>query len=735
MRKVQVISGVLAALLASAGMIATVSVAHAVTMQEAGIGIGSTNDALFAIENNRVSIVDRILSNFDAQIKAGANSASSVRASLLGLRADQLLSASLSNSLPDVMLILAEPVAVGPATHRYVAIAPSAATTYAMPEAASSFVVRNNDDLSLTGRGDLSAAAIGSTVVGYFVPNVIDGVATVSNSSGIASLRKDGVGSGTGSWIGFTGGGNAATGTSSAVAAGTNNLASGAGSFVGAGTANQANGTSSLVLAGFDNRATAQDALVGAGAGNRANGARSVIVGGGYNLAGGDFSFIGGGGRDGVGSGAAGTDVNRDHRAFGKWSTIGGGTGNVAGVSGAGVSIRSSTVAGGARNTASGAQAFVGGGGCNVASGTSAVVVGGGQTADTGACTFGNVASGLYSFVGGGYSNTAAGESSVALGEGAVANDKNSFVWGSTFSPAYTPANGVGSFNISAPSGVHLNTNTSLNFGSQVRQMINLWGPAVYGIGVQANTLYNRSFGNFAWFTGGVHSDLALDPGTGGAATMTLTGSTLALPGLSGRIEIPGDNVQQIALRGVNQGLGGQTFTAYLRTNGGIGFYQGGAHSTNQFDAGAGGSILATIQTGAGSATVTGNVRALGFTATSDRAAKMDFSAVNAKSVLAKVAALPVSTWTYIAEKSAGVRHIGPMAQDFMKAFNVGYDDKSISTIDASGVALTAIKGLSEIVQEKDAQMKRLEAVVQEKDVQMKRLERELNAIKKKLGM
>ncbi len=130
------------------------SAAHAVTMQEAGIGVGSTNDALFAIESNRVSIVDRILSNFDGQIKAGANNASSVRASLLALRADQLLSASLSNSLPDVMQILAEPVAVGPATHRYVAIAPAAAASYSLPEAASSFVARNNDDLSLAGKGD-----------------------------------------------------------------------------------------------------------------------------------------------------------------------------------------------------------------------------------------------------------------------------------------------------------------------------------------------------------------------------------------------------------------------------------------------------------------------------------------------------------------------------------------------------------------------------------------------------
>ena len=687
MRNLPVVSTVLAVLLSSAGMIAATPSAHAATMQEASIGAGSTNDALFAIESNRVSIVERILSNFDGQIKAGANNTASLRASLLGLRADQLLSASLSNSLPDVLQILAEPVAVGPATHRYVAIAPTATTGYAMPDAASSFVVRHNDDLSLAGRGDLSVAAIGSAVVGYFIPNIADRATTVSTATGVTSLRKDGVGAGTGSWIGFTAGGNSASGANSGVAAGSNNLASGTGSFVGAGVANQANGTSSLVLAGFDNRATAQDSLVGAGAGNRANGARSVIVGGGYNLAAGDFSFIGGGGRDGTGSGAAGTDVNRDHRAYGKWSTIGGGTGNVAGVSGSGGTVRSSTVAGGARNTASGAGAFIGGGGCNVASGFGAIVVGGGQISDTIPCNNGSTASGLvsfvgsgvgntasgdYSFVGGGFSNAAsgtlsfvgggqnniaAGFASVALGESATATNDDSFVWAS--GNPYAPLNGSGTFNVSAFNGVHLNTDTSLNFGSKTRQMLNLWGPAAYGIGVQGDTLYQRSNLNFAWYAGGGHSDAAFNPGTGG-------------------------------------------------------------------------SVLATLQVGAGSAAVTGTVRALSFLATSDRAAKTDFSAIDAKSVLAKVSALPLSTWAYIAEQATGVRHIGPMAQDFMKAFNVGYDDKTISTIDASGVALTAIKGLNQLLTEK---IQADQKIVQEKDTQIAELRRELSAIKKKLGM
>jgi Chaperone of endosialidase len=290
------------------------------------------------------------------------------------------------------------------------------------------------------------------------------------------------------------------------------------------------------------------------------------------------------------------------------------------------------------------------------------------------------------------------------------------------YANANGPADGYGVFS-NGKLGVA--TSSVLDFGSQTRQMIQLWGGTdKYGIGVQSGTQYYRTDGNafaggtggFAWFEGGTHSDTAFDAGAGGTALMYLTrGPSLV---------IPAESDQQIKLRansGLQSGIGAQAFTAYMRTNGGIAFYTGGVHSASQNDPGTGGSVLATIQSGVGSATVTGNVRALGFTATSDRASKTDFASVNAKSILAKVASLPISTWKYIAEQGMGVRHIGPVAQDFMKAFNVGYDDKSISSIDASGVALTAIKGLSEIVQEKDARISSLE--------------KELAAIKKKLGM
>jgi uncharacterized coiled-coil protein SlyX len=48
------------------------------------------------------------------------------------------------------------------------------------------------------------------------------------------------------------------------------------------------------------------------------------------------------------------------------------------------------------------------------------------------------------------------------------------------------------------------------------------------------------------------------------------------------------------------------------------------------------------------------------------------------------------------------------MAQDFYAAFNVGPDDKRIATVDEEGVALAAIQGLNQKLNEKDAEIQDL---------------------------
>jgi hypothetical protein len=77
---------------------------------------------------------------------------------------------------------------------------------------------------------------------------------------------------------------------------------------------------------------------------------------------------------------------------------------------------------------------------------------------------------------------------------------------------------------------------------------------------------------------------------------------------------------------------------------------------------------------------------------------------VNSREVLEKVVSLPVTRWTYKA--APGEKHLGPMAQDFYDAFNVGPDDKHIATVDADGVALAAIQGLNQKLESENAELK-----------------------------
>ncbi len=107
----------------------------------------------------------------------------------------------------------------------------------------------------------------------------------------------------------------------------------------------------------------------------------------------------------------------------------------------------------------------------------------------------------------------------------------------------------------------------------------------------------------------------------------------------------------------------------------------------------------------------------------SDRNAKEDFAPVNPQQVLAKVATLPVTEWNYKTDE--GVEHIGPMAQDFHAAFGLnGGDDKHISVVDEGGVALAAIQGLNQ----------RLEDDAKEKDGEIAKLKQQNDLLAKQVN-
>lgn len=87
--------------------------------------------------------------------------------------------------------------------------------------------------------------------------------------------------------------------------------------------------------------------------------------------------------------------------------------------------------------------------------------------------------------------------------------------------------------------------------------------------------------------------------------------------------------------------------------------------------------------------------------------------------MLDKVARLPITEWQYKTHPDA--RYIGPMAQDFPAAFATGRDERHISSVDADGVALAAIQGLNE----------KLEQEARDKDQRIHGLERDVRQLRK----
>lgn len=109
----------------------------------------------------------------------------------------------------------------------------------------------------------------------------------------------------------------------------------------------------------------------------------------------------------------------------------------------------------------------------------------------------------------------------------------------------------------------------------------------------------------------------------------------------------------------------------------------------------------------------------------SDRNVKENFVPTDGKDVLAKVAALPLSTWNYKCDDKSIV-HMGPMAQDFKASFGLnGENDKVITSLDISGVALVAIQGLNQVVEEQKTIITAQAAKLADVDARLARIESE----------
>ena len=106
---------------------------------------------------------------------------------------------------------------------------------------------------------------------------------------------------------------------------------------------------------------------------------------------------------------------------------------------------------------------------------------------------------------------------------------------------------------------------------------------------------------------------------------------------------------------------------------------------------------------------VDGSVQATNVVFSSSRAVKEEIVPVDPVAVLAKLTAIPISTWRYKTD-NPDILHLGPMAEDFAASFGLGRDAQTISVTDINGVALAAIQGMHALLEAKDRELADLRA-------------------------
>jgi trimeric autotransporter adhesin len=289
-------------------------------------------------------------------------------------------------------------------------------------------------------------------------------------------------------------------------------------------------------------------------------------------------------------------------------------------------------------NQANGSASFVGGGSLNKASGKSSFVGGGSL----------NKAIGISSFVGGGQDNEASGNVSfVGGGQDNKASGNVSFVGGGSLNKAIGISSFVGGGSLNKASG----------------------GKSFVGGGGD-----NEASG-YASFVGGgsLNKASALSSfvgGSGGNVNKEHAGTILF-----SSFEM--NNIKElIPFYSVASG------EFAVRATGGVRFVTAIEKLSGEPSSG---SYLAS---GSGS-----------WSSMSSKEQKENFETIDSQEILNKVISMPVQKWNYKSQDDS-VKHIGPFAEDFEQAFGVGDFKGRITSTDADGVALAAIQGLNEKLQQ-----------------------------------
>jgi trimeric autotransporter adhesin len=428
-------------------------------------------------------------------------------------------------------------------------------------------------------------------------------------------------------------------------------------------------------------------ALPGAGVG-------SFIGGGSFNTATGDYSTVGAGWANSASGRVSSILGGEGNQCTLQYGAIGGGYYNKAGYSssvGGGVRNEASNysaIAGGWYNFASGRSSFVGGGAENLATGERAVIGGG----------WDNVSTATHSAVLGGYSNSVGGFAGM-VGGGTTNRTDGSYgvVAGGFTNGAFGDYSTVGGGYINTASGIH-----STVAGGYVNSATNTESTVCGGF-------VNVATGQYSVVAGGYNnSATGLTSTVVGGAYNTASGGHSFAAGKHAKATHYGSFVWADATNYHFASQANHQFS--VRST-------GGARFVSAIDGSGVPTAGVRLTSGGGS-----------WSSISDRNAKANITVVNGRAVLAALASLPISKWNYRSQDAA-IRHIGPMAQDFAKAFDVGEDDKLISTVDADGVAFAAIQGLHEELQLRDKQILEQKRTIVLQQAMLEKLEARLTKL------
>ena len=424
-----------------------------------------------------------------------------------------------------------------------------------------------------------------------------------------------------------------------------------------------------------------------------------------------------------------------NNRASGISSTVSGGTSNLASgedstVSGGSENIASSTwatVSGGNSNTASGVEATVSGGESNMASAGSSLVSGGRR----------NRAAGGFSVVGGGLSNTASSDSStVSGGRDNSANGERATVGGGAFNVASRfsstvcgGGNNTASGERSTVGGGTSNTGSGLLStvaGGSVNTAMGSWATVSGGRN-------GRASGQRSTVAGGDGNEALGDFSTvSGGEDNTASGSHAVVCG-GQENSAAGDWSWSGGRKGKAEHQG-----SFVWADSSDFPFSSTAEDEFSVRAVGGARIVSSVEDDSGEALVGVQLApgAGAWSALSDRESKEHVRRVDGKTVLEKLIQLPIARWNWKGQDPR-IQHIGPLAQDFYQAFEVGEDDRHINTVDTDGVALAAIQGLYEKAEEqrvtsenRDAELKLL---LEKKDIELKKLKARLHEMEKRL--